>query len=357
MLKITYGYSIEPEKADPLVAMIDQFMHRISLAYVPLSWAVDLLPFLRYLPEWMPGAGFKKTAREWRKIADDVADVPYAAVRRQMATGTHRESYVSSLVDTYSKKSEDGKIHIDPEDERIIKKTAAIMYGGGSDTIASIMTAFLLAMVLFPDVQKKAQKEIDDLLKGQDRLPELSDRDQLPYINALVKECHRWFPIVPMGQCHVTTGELEYEGYRIPKGSFLLTARWWFLHDPQTYADPSIFEPERYLEPRSEPDPTPDQFGYGRRICPGRFIAPETLFLTIARMLATFEMNKAVGEDGKELDVEVVSHPGIIDYPEAFPFAIKPRSEKHVELVNESERMFPWEKGESNILVGGPLSV
>lgn len=337
--------------------MIERFMHRISLAYVPLSWAVDMFPFLRYLPEWVPGAGFKKTARIWRQNAEDVADLPYAAVRRQMAKGTHRPSYVSSLVDLYSQQSNVGLFTLSVEDERIIKKTAAIMYGGGSDTVSSVMTVFVLAMVLFPEVQKKAQKEIDDLIGSEGRLPELSDREQLPYINAVLKECHRWFPIVPMGQCHVTTEELAYDNYRIPKGAFILTARWWFLHDPQVYRNPSLFQPERYMEPRNEPDPTPDQFGYGRRICPGRFIAPESLFITMARLLATFDIGKAADANGRALDIEIASHPGIIDFPKPFPYAIKVRSEKHAELILSSERLFPWEKGDSDLLRGAPVTI
>lgn len=337
--------------------MIEQFMHRISLAYVPLSWAVDLLPWLRYLPGWIPGAGFKTTARVWRQNAEDVADLPYAAVRRQMAKGTHRGSYVSSLVDMYSQSSDGGEGVLRPGDELLIKKTAAIMYGGGSDTTSSIMTVFLLAMVLYPDVQKKAQQEIDNLLGSEGRLPELSDRDQLPYVNALLKECHRWFPIVPMGQCHVTTEELTYEGYRIPKGAFLLTARWWFLHDPQVYRCPSSFDPERYMEPRSEPDPTPDQFGYGRRICPGRFIAPDSLFITMTRMLATFDIDRAVDASGQPLEVEIAGHSGIIDHPRPFPFAVRPRSGEHVELIRSSEALYPWEKGDSDLLGSGPMTV
>lgn len=332
-------------------------MHRLSLAYAPMSWAVDMLPFLRYLPDFIPGAGFKKTARLWRLTADDVTDIPYFAVLRQMRKGSHRPSYVSSLVDMYTQPCADNEGALSAEDERIIKKTAAIMYGGGSDTTSSIMTVFLLAMVMYPEVQKKAQCEIENLIGSENRLPALSDREQLPYINALLKECHRWFPIVPMGQCHVTTQELIYDGYRIPKGASLLTARWWFLHDPQVYTNPSLFEPERYLEPRNEPDPTPDQFGYGRRVCPGRFIAPESLFITMARMLATFDIGKAVDDNGRQLKVEIASHVGIIDSPKPFPYTIRARSEKQIKLIRDSEKQFPWEKGDSNLLKGVSMTV
>jgi cytochrome P450 len=54
-------------------------------------------------------------------------------------------------------------------------------------------------MAMYPDVQKKAQAELDTVI-GRDRLPDLDDLDSLPYINAIVKETLRWQPVVPMGE-------------------------------------------------------------------------------------------------------------------------------------------------------------
>jgi cytochrome P450 len=53
-------------------------------------------------------------------------------------------------------------------------------------------------MVLYPDVQRKAQEEIDRVV-GPDRLPDHNDRESLPYIEAVVKETMRWQPITPLG--------------------------------------------------------------------------------------------------------------------------------------------------------------
>lgn len=65
------------------------------------------------------------------------------------------------------------------------------------------LTWFLLAMVLFPEVQRKAQAELDAVF--QDRLPTFSDRDKLPYINALCMEIHRWRPVAPLAVPHRAT--------------------------------------------------------------------------------------------------------------------------------------------------------
>ena len=72
---------------------------------------------------------------------------------------------------------------------------------GGSDTSASVLASFVQAMVVYPEVQKKAQAEIDAVL-GEDKVPEWSDYDKLPYVAQIVKESHRWRPVAPLSVPH-----------------------------------------------------------------------------------------------------------------------------------------------------------
>lgn len=85
--------------------------------------------------------------------------------------------------------------------------------------------AMFLAMVLNPDVQKKGQQELDTVV-GPDRFPEFSDRDALPYINAVVKEIIRWHSVLPLGVSHRVMEEDEYKGFRIPAGTILVPNAW-----------------------------------------------------------------------------------------------------------------------------------
>ena len=80
-------------------------------------------------------------------------------------------------------------------------------------------------MALFPEVQKKAQAELDAVI-GPDRLPEHSDRSSLPYINAVVHELVRWHLVVPTGLAHKTTQDDEYCGYLIPKNTIVIANSW-----------------------------------------------------------------------------------------------------------------------------------
>jgi cytochrome P450 len=86
-------------------------------------------------------------------------------------------------------------------------------------------------MVLFPEIQKKAQEEIDHIVGGN-RLPAFADKLSLPYITCIVWESLRWNPVTPLGVAHCLTEDDEYNGYRIPKGSTVLPNVWYGGQNP-----------------------------------------------------------------------------------------------------------------------------
>ena len=116
------------------------------------------------------------------------------------------------------------------------------------------------------------------------------------------------------------------------------------------------FRPERHLDTpdhKAEPDPRNFIFGYGRRICPGRWVADNALFITIAQTLAVFDVTKPIDEKtGEVIEPEVQFQPGAVSHPLPFKTAIKPRSEKHAELVRAAEKDYPWEKSDAEELEG-----
>ena len=99
------------------------------------------------------------------------------------------------------------------------------MYTGGADTTVSAIQSFFLAMLLFPEVQKKAQEELMKVV-GPHRLPEYDDEESLPYIRALAKECLRWRSVVPLSVPHRSIEDDEYRGYKIPGQAMLIANIW-----------------------------------------------------------------------------------------------------------------------------------
>lgn len=143
---------------------------------------------------------------------------PYEFVKQQMREKKHKTSFLSQAIES---------IGTDAEMEHIHKWSASSMYLGGADTTVSSLMTFFLAMTLYPEVQKKAQEELDRVIGGT-RLPVSADRGKLPYIEAIMKETHRWHPVAPMGLPHSSTKEDVIRGCRIPKGALLLPNNWYY---------------------------------------------------------------------------------------------------------------------------------
>ncbi|KAF2197060.1 cytochrome P450 [Delitschia confertaspora ATCC 74209] len=357
ILKTTYGYDVEPHKNDPLVELVDEAMANFSEALVPGRWAVDILPFLRHVPEWAPGAGFKRTARAWNKTLMKVVNIPYEYVKHQRSHGTAQLSFVSRVLDDKESLSEQvnrtkrESERLKDEDTWIIKATAASLYTGGADTTVETIRAFFLAMAMHPDVQRKAQEEIDRIIgSSPTRLPTFSDREQLPYITAIVEEAQRWHPIAPMGLPHSSDKDDSINGYRIPKGALLIPAIWWFTRDPEVYHDAEVFKPERFSEPYNEPYSTNVTFGFGRRICPGRVLADASLFLTISQSLAVFDIKKPLDEAGNKIELVHEFSSGIISHPAPFEIRLAPRTKKHEALIERLVEKHPWPKGDAQLI-------
>ncbi|KAI1100667.1 putative cytochrome P450 oxidoreductase OrdA-like protein [Jackrogersella minutella] len=342
ILKIAYGYTAEPQGEDPLVTLAGDAMDKFGRAAVPGAFMVDALPFLRYLPDWVPGTGFKKIGRQWRAGLMDALEKPYHFVKHQIAHGKNEPSFLSRLLEAGDS---------EPEEQLTNKWTALSLYTAGADTTVSSLACFFLAMTIYPEVQRKAQEEIDRVV-GQDRLPTIKDREHLPYIEATMKEVLRWHPVAPMGLPHTSTEDDVCHGYFIPKGSMVLANVWHFTHDPNVYDDPMAFKPERFLEAdghKPEQDPNAFVFGFGRRICPGRYLAENALYLSIVQTLSVFSISKHV-ENGQEIHPTIKFEPGVVSHPVPYKNVIKPRSPHHEVLIRSIEDVYPWQESDSKIL-------
>ena len=112
------------------------------------------------------------------------------------------------------------------------------------------------------------------------------------------------------------------------------------------------FKPERFIvsdEGEPEMDPHGIVFGFGRRVCPGRFLADNTLFLTVARSLAVFSI-ETDKEDQDNLDDAPRFLPGVISHPVPRKFRITPLTPAHEALINSIETATPWQKGDASSL-------
>jgi cytochrome P450 len=183
----------------------------------------------------------------------------------------------------------------------------------GADTISGVLAWWMLAMVTYPETQKRAQEELDSVV-GRERIPTFLDSQNLPYICAMVKEAFRWRPMVPLGLPHLSTQDDWYEGMFIPKGSIMMANVWSLNRDPEIYgADAVHFNPARFLDTSSEvislaPESKEEghvTYGFGRRICVARHIANNSLFIDITMALWACTIKPAKDNNGHVIPIDV----------------------------------------------------
>ncbi|KAJ7906530.1 cytochrome P450 [Mycena leptocephala] len=221
ILRITYGIEVQ-EDQDPFVSLIQAA--KVTTISMPPR---------------------RQATRIWALATRSMVEAPYSFVRRQMSTGRASICFVSSLLEDEE---------LTQEEANDVKYTASSLYGGGADTTAASLYAFFLAMVLTPDVQHKAQAEIDSII-GDTRLPAHSDREQLPYVSAVVTELFRWHSVAPLGVPHATLEDTVVGGYLIPKGTIVIAKLWNMLNDPEIYPCPATFDRSVTWGPRHSVTP------------------------------------------------------------------------------------------------------
>ncbi|KDR74419.1 hypothetical protein GALMADRAFT_99443 [Galerina marginata CBS 339.88] len=302
ILSVTYGISVKTED-DYFIKLAESLVNALTeVARAP--FLVDMFPVLRFLPHWLPGAGFQRKAKEWKRLGIETRTKPFTYVKTELAMGTAVPSVAAHFLGSI----QEG----DVETENSLCNILAEAYLGGAGATVGTLCSFTLAMALFPETQKKAQAAVDSILHGQ-RLPDFSDYGQIPYLDALVNEVLRWNPGAPLGLFHAASTDGYYDGYFIPKGSMLAPNVWAILHDETIYGPKSTdFIPERFLTEDGERNynvPDPDAaFGFGRRICPGRVMGRELLWITAASILAVFDISNPVGRNGNALDPSAIEY-------------------------------------------------
>ncbi|KLO13425.1 cytochrome P450 [Schizopora paradoxa] len=330
ILANVYGHEVNDE-GDSLIQLGEACLKSAATSSSVDYAFLDFFPWLQYMPEWLLRAKFQKVVREALQLSEVSRMGPHATAKKQFLDGTAKLSMTSILLSENIR--EDGSVL----DEQNIIDSAATVFMAGADTSVSALMNFFLAMLMNPDVQKRGQEEIDRVI-GSDRLPQIRDRDSLPYVRAICTELFRWEVIVPLGIPHYLTEDDEYMRYHIPAGTTVFPNIWMISRDPKCYPDPLAFKPERWL-PGGAKEGVPSlrsedyTFGFGRRACPGQKWAEHIVFIAVASILATFNIERMIGLDGNLVPLNDEYHATIVRAPKESQCKVTPRSDNSVNLI------------------------
>ncbi|KDQ08571.1 hypothetical protein BOTBODRAFT_191700 [Botryobasidium botryosum FD-172 SS1] len=212
---------------------------------------VDIIPILRHIPYWFRGANFERIARTFRAYMEDAVQRPFVRAKADLALRClpHVE-LIRYYTPVLARCTPDDITHEPPE-------TFASL-----QTIA-LLKKFILAMALYPDVQKRAQAEVGKVIKANAH-PTLENRDSMLYISCVLKEVQHWIPVALMGFPHRPIEPDYYDSYFIPEGSVVLPNIWAVTQDEANYKDSKRFWPERFESATLELDPYEYVFGLAR---------------------------------------------------------------------------------------------
>ncbi|KZV60962.1 cytochrome P450 [Peniophora sp. CONT] len=320
-----YAASIED---DPKISYIDDFTHRLVKAASPGAYWVEMMPWMRHIPSKF--AAWKRTAEGWRRKDEDVFGGMYEHVLENIAKGNERPSLCATLG------HDANRLGLSPLENSWI---AATLYQGGFETTYSTMSWWSYAMLAHPEYQVRAQEELD-LVVGRARVPTFADLANLPFISAMVKEILRWRPILPIGVPHRSIQDDFYNGYFIPQGTIVIPNVWEMNRDKEVYgADADNFNPARHLDKEGKllkglpgtKEENHHTFGFGRRICIGRHIANNSLFIDMATCLWAFSFTNPKAQ---VVDVDAFVDKGLILHPQPFEINIKPRFPEALKMLS-----------------------
>ncbi|KAI9435070.1 cytochrome P450 [Lactarius indigo] len=298
IMSVTYGTPPIVSELDPGIKAINDFVTRLTRALLPGTHFVEFFPWMRHIPSRF--AKWKRDAEYWYEKDSVMFESLFNSVREKMrSTGS-------------------------PDREN--SWVAATMY---TETCSSMSSTTVV---------------------GRTRTPTFADFQHLPYIRAMVKETLRWCPVGPVGIPHLSSEDDWYNGMFIPKGTIMIVNIWHLHRDPEIYgADAVDFNPARFLDANGDLAPCPPEtkeeghvtYGFGRRICAGKHVANNSLFIDMAMTLWACNIEAGKDEHGNVIPIDVngLVENGIAVRPVPFKADITPRFPEVVGLL-ASEREF-----------------
>lgn len=159
-----------------------------------------------------------------------------------------------------------------------------------------------------PEIIKKVTEELDRVI-GRERWVKEEEIQNLPYIDAIVKETMRLHPVAPMLVPRQSREDATYNGYEIPAGTRVLVNVWTIGRDPAIWDNPNEFIPERFLDKSIDVKGHDFEllpFGSGRRMCPGYSLGLKVIQVSLANLLHGFNWRLPDGMKVADLSMDEI---------------------------------------------------
>ncbi|XP_030076020.1 cytochrome P450 2F3 [Microcaecilia unicolor] len=206
--------------------------------------------------------------------------------------------------------------------ETLIMTMHNLVYGG-TDTVTTTLKYCILILMKYPEIAEKVQEEIDQVI-GQDRLPAIEDRKNMPYTDAVIHELQRFTDIAPLSLPRLMMQDTQFQGFTIPKDIPVIPVLTSVHYDPKQYKKPEDFNPGNFLDQNGclKRNDALMIFSAGKRICPGENLAQMETFLFLITLLQNFTFQPL----GSREDIDLTpTESGLLNIPQKYQCCAIPR--------------------------------
>ncbi|NXF34059.1 CP2C1 protein, partial [Nyctibius bracteatus] len=252
----------------------------ISFFMSPIAMVYNTFPTIMH---HLPGQ-HRKVLAECEKLKD------YIRERVELHKLTLDPSCPRDYIDCFLIKAE--KENSNPENMYSIEDLVMSvfdLFGAGTVTTSNALVFFLLILAKYPHIQAKVQEEIDAVV-GTGHAPSMEDKLRMPYTNAVVHELHRFQRTRIENFPRMTTQDVMFRGYTIPKDTAVIPLLASVHMDPTQWENPTEVDPGHFLDEKGEFRKREAfmPFSAGKRMCPGEALARIELFLFLTTLLQSF---------------------------------------------------------------------
>ncbi|NXT07886.1 CP2K1 protein, partial [Prunella fulvescens] len=280
-------------KDSRFVRLINLTNENMRLAGKPLVTMYNIFPYLGFLLR------ANKALLRNRDEFHDFIQVTFVEHLKNLDKNDQRSFIDAFLVKQQEEKSTtNGYFH----NGNLLTLVSNLFTAGVETTSTTLNWGFLL-MLKYPEIQKKVQEEIEQVIGSNP--PRIEHRAQMPYTDAVIHEIQRFANILPLNLPHETVTDVTLQGYFIPKGTYIIPLLSSVLKDQSQWEKPDTFYPEHFLDANGKfvKKDAFMPFSAGRRICAGETLAKMELFLFFTSLLQRFNFHPPPGVSNSDLDL------------------------------------------------------
>ncbi|XP_036590331.1 cytochrome P450 2C23-like [Trichosurus vulpecula] len=293
-----------------LMKLLNENFHLLN---TPWTQLYNFLPAFR---EYLPGT-HKTISKNIEEIKHFISE---RVKEHQKILDPHNpQDYLDCFLSKMQQEKDNPQSEFDLEN---LKMTGVDLFSAGTETTSSTLRYGLLLILKHPEVQAKIHEEIDRVI-GHNRVASIKDRQDMPYMDAVVHEVQRFVDLVPLNLPHAVTKDIQFQQYVLPKGTTIFPLLSPVLYDSKEFPNPDQFDPQHFLDKNGKFKKSDYfmPFSIGKRSCLGEGLARMELFLFFTSILQNFTLKPA--GDPNEISMKTTKI-GFTNFPPRYQLCFVP---------------------------------